>query len=46
MRLLLHLWLGPVESVCGRSLESGSWFFVGAFSRNLASIAVMFSHLI
>jgi hypothetical protein len=31
----------------GRSLESGGWFCVGAFGRNLASVVMMFfSHLI
>jgi hypothetical protein len=36
-----------VESAFGRSLDTGGRFFVGAFGRNLASVAVkMFSHLI
>jgi hypothetical protein len=36
-----------VESVFFRSLESGGWFCVGAFGRNLASVTMkMFSHLI
>jgi hypothetical protein len=36
-----------VESAFGGSLESGGRFCVGAFGRNLASVAVkMFSHLI
>jgi hypothetical protein len=35
-----------VESTFGGSLESGGLFCVGAFVRNLASIAVKFSHLI
>jgi hypothetical protein len=29
-----------MESVFGGSLESGGWFCVGAFGRNLASVAV------
>jgi hypothetical protein len=29
------------------SLESGGWFYVGAFGKNLASVAVkMISHLV
>jgi hypothetical protein len=40
------LW-GLTESVFGESLESGGRFCVGAFGRNLFSVAVkMFSHLI
>jgi hypothetical protein len=36
-----------VESAFGGSLESGGRFCVGAFGRNLASVAVkIFSHLI
>jgi hypothetical protein len=38
---------GRVESAFGGILESGGRFCVGAFGRNLASVAVkMFSHLI
>jgi hypothetical protein len=35
-----------VESGFAESLESGGRFCVGEFGRNLASVAVMFSHLI
>jgi hypothetical protein len=39
--------MGLAESAFGGSLESGGRFCVGAFGRNLASVAVkMFSHLI
>jgi hypothetical protein len=42
-----RLWWGLAESAFGESLESGGRFCVGAFSRNLASVAVkMFSHSI
>jgi hypothetical protein len=42
-----RLWWGVAESVFGGSLESGFWFCVAAFDRNLASVAVkVFSHLI
>jgi hypothetical protein len=34
------------EPAFGVSLESGGRFCVGAFGRNLASVAPMFSHLI
>jgi hypothetical protein len=35
------------ECAFGVSLESGGWFCVGAFVKNLASVAAkMFSHLI
>jgi hypothetical protein len=38
---------GLAESAFGESLESGGRFCVGAFDRNLASVALkMFSHLI
>jgi hypothetical protein len=41
------LWWGLAESAFGGSLESGGRFCVGAFGRNLASVAVkMFSHSI
>jgi hypothetical protein len=41
------LWWGLAESVFNGSLESGCWFCVDAFGRNLASVTVkMFSHLI
>jgi hypothetical protein len=43
----MRLWWGLTESALGVSLESGSWFCVGAFGRNLASVTVkMFSHSI
>jgi hypothetical protein len=46
-RLWWRLWWGLAESAFGGSLESGGRFYVGAFDRNLASVAVkMFSHLI
>jgi hypothetical protein len=36
-----------VESAFGGSLESGGWFCVGAFGRNLASVAMkILSHFI
>jgi hypothetical protein len=42
-----RLWWGLTESAFGGNLESGGRFCVGAFGRNLASVAVMmFSHLI
>jgi hypothetical protein len=42
-----RLWWGLAESAFGGSLESGGRFYVVAFGRNLASVAVkMFSHLI
>jgi hypothetical protein len=38
---------GVAEFALGGSLESSGWFCVGAFGRNLASVAVkMFTHLI
>jgi hypothetical protein len=38
---------GVCKSAFCRSLESGSWFYVGAFGRNLASVAMkVFSYLI
>jgi hypothetical protein len=47
MRLWWGLWWGLVESAFGGSLETGGRFCVGAFGKNLASIAVkIFSHLI
>jgi hypothetical protein len=46
-RLWWRLWRGLAESAFGGSLGSGGRFCVGAFGRNLASVAVkMFSHLI
>jgi hypothetical protein len=46
-RLWCRLWWGLSESVFGGSLESGGWYCVGAFGRNLASVAAkMFLHLI
>jgi hypothetical protein len=46
-RLWWRLWWGLTESAFGGNLESGGRFCVGAFDRNLASVAVkMFSHLI
>jgi hypothetical protein len=46
-RLCWYLWWGLAESAFGGSLESGGRFCVGAFGRNLTSVAVkMFSHLI
>jgi hypothetical protein len=40
-------WWGLAESAFCGSLESGDRFCVGAYGRNLASVAVkMFSHLI
>jgi hypothetical protein len=42
-----YKWWGLAESAFGGSLESGGRFCVGAFGRNLASVAVkIFSHLI
>jgi hypothetical protein len=42
-----RLWWGLAESAFGGSVESGGRFCIGAFGRNLASVAVkMFSHLI
>jgi hypothetical protein len=42
-----RLWWGLAESAFGWSLESGGLFCVGAFGRNLASVAVkMCSHSI
>jgi hypothetical protein len=39
--------VGLAESEFGGSLESGGWFCVDAFGRNLTSVTVkMFSHLI
>jgi hypothetical protein len=47
MRLWRRLWWGLAESAFGGNLESGGRFCVGAFGRNLASVAVkMFSHSI
>jgi hypothetical protein len=41
------LWWGLAESAFGESLESDGLFCVGAFGRNVASVAVkIFSHLI
>jgi hypothetical protein len=41
---------GIRQSLClagAWSVDSGGWFYVGAFGRNLASVTVkMFSHLI
>jgi hypothetical protein len=46
-RLWWRLWWGQAELAFGGSLESGSWFLVGVFGRNLASVAVkMFSNVI
>jgi hypothetical protein len=46
-RLWWCLWCGLALSAFGGRLESGGRFGVGAFCRNLASVAVkMFSHLI
>jgi hypothetical protein len=46
-RLRWCLWWGLAESAFGGSLEACGRFCVGAFGRNLSSIAVnMFSHLI
>jgi hypothetical protein len=42
-----RLWLGLAQFAFGGSLDSGVRFCVGAFGRNLASLAVkFFSHLI
>jgi hypothetical protein len=47
MSLWWRLWWGLTESAFSGSLESGGRFRVGAFGRNLTSVAVkMFSHLI
>jgi hypothetical protein len=45
MRLWWRLWCCLEEPVFGCSLESVSGFGVGAFGRNLVSVALMFSHL-
>jgi hypothetical protein len=46
-RLWWRLWWDLAEFAFGGSLESGCWFCVGAFGRNLASVTVkMFSHFI
>jgi hypothetical protein len=46
-RIWWRLWWSLAESAFGEILESGGRFCVGAFGRNLASVAVkMFSHLI
>jgi hypothetical protein len=43
--VIMVLMVGLAESVFGRSLELGSQFCVGAFGRNLASVAMkIFSH--
>jgi hypothetical protein len=45
--MLWCLWWGLAESAFGGSLESGGRFCVGAFGRNLASVALkMFLYLI
>jgi hypothetical protein len=43
MRPWWHLWWGLAESAFGGCLESGGRFCVGAFGRNLASVAVKMS---
>jgi hypothetical protein len=46
-RLWWYLWWSLAEFAFDGSLESGGRFCVGAFGRNLASVAVkMFAHLI
>jgi hypothetical protein len=46
-RLCWCLWWGLAESAFGGNLVSGGQFCVGAFGRDLASVAVkIFSHII
>jgi hypothetical protein len=46
-RLWWHLWWSLAEPAFGWSLQSGGRFRVGAFGRNLASVAMkMFSRVI
>jgi hypothetical protein len=45
--MLTRPWSGLAESALSRSLELGSWFCIGVFGKNFASVAVkMFSHVI
>jgi hypothetical protein len=44
---MVSLWWGLAESAFGGSLESGGRFCVGAFGRNMSSVAIkMFPHSI